>query len=56
MAVTNGHLQVVDLLLSKGAKADEVSMYVHSVTICTQLHYTMYLHEIHGKNSDGDFT
>ena len=28
MAITNGHLQVVDLLLSKGAKLDKVSTYV----------------------------
>ena len=37
MVVENGHLEVVDLLLSKGAKVDEVSkfmQYMHTTTLC----------------------
>ena len=37
MAVENGHLEVVDLLLSKGAKVDGVSkfmQYMHTTTLC----------------------
>ena len=43
MAVENGHLDVVDLLLSKGAKVDEVSKfmwYMHTTTLC---HVTSYI-------------
>ena len=56
MAVKNDHLQVVNLLLSKGAKADEVSMYVHAVAIWTYVatlyHVSMYMVR---KYSDDDF-
>ena len=37
MAIENGHLEVVDLLLSKGAKVDEVSKfmwYMYTTTLC----------------------
>ena len=39
MAVENGHLEVVDLLLSKGAKVDEVSKfmwYMHTTSVSNQ--------------------
>ena len=43
MAVENGHLEVVDLLLSKGAKVDEVSKFMRYMYTTTLCHVASYI-------------
>ena len=43
MAVENGHLEVVDLLLSKGAKVDEVSKFMRYMHTTTLRHVASYI-------------